>query len=144
MTLDIYRDSINSKHSYTNMEKTTEINRHTHLMSFYRILVKLLAGKANTLVNSTTSPKKCIHCLAVEEIYYTRNLTFIEPFSFSTSLVKWLLHGSKSLHALDGCYFPSSSVTTLQKFLQSSSQNKNKYFESGDVEVWADNTQKHG
>ena len=69
MTLDIYRDSINLKHSYTNMEKTTEINSHTHLMSFYRILVKLLAGKANTLVKSTTSPKKCIHCVAVGKIY---------------------------------------------------------------------------
>ena len=83
-------------------------------------------------------------CLAVEQIYYTRNLTFIGLFSFSTSLVKWLLHGSKSLHALDGCCYPSSSVTTLQKFLRSSSQDENKCFESGDVEVWADNTQRKG
>ena len=34
MNLDIYSDSINLKHSYTNMEKTTETDSHTHLMSF--------------------------------------------------------------------------------------------------------------
>ena len=70
-------------------------------MSFYRPLVKLLVGMADISLNSTTSPKK-MHalCLAVEEIHYTGNLTLIGPFSFSTSLVKWLLHGSNSLHAL--------------------------------------------
>ena len=83
-------------------------------------------------------------CLAVEQIYYTRNLTFIGTFSFSTSLVKWWLHGSKSSHALDGCFYPSGSVTTLRKFLQSSSQDENKCFGSGDVEVWANNTQRKG
>ena len=127
------------------MEKTTETDSHTHLMSFYRPLVKLLAGMADISLNSTTSPKK-MHalCLAVEQIYYTRNLTFIGPFSFSTSLVKWSFHGSKSSHALDGCSYPSGSVTTLQKFLRSSSQDENKCFESGDVEVWAENTQRKG
>ena len=83
-------------------------------------------------------------CLAFEQIYYTRNLTFIGPFSFSTSLVKWLLHHSKSSHTLDGCSYPSGSVTTLQKFLWSSSQDEDKCYESGDVEVWANNTQRKG
>ena len=118
MNLDIYRDSINLKHCYTYMEKTTEIDSHTCLMSFYRPLVKLLVGMVDILLNSTTSPKKMLAlCLAFEQIYYTRNLTFIGPFSFSTSLVKWLLYHSKSSHTLDGCSYPSGSVTTLQKFL---------------------------
>ena len=123
VNLDIYRDSINSKHSNTNMEKTAEIDSHTYLMSFYRPSMKLLVGMADISLNSTTSPKK-MHalCLAVEQIHYTRNLTFIGPFSFSNSLVKWSLHGSKSSHALDGCSYRSGSVTTLQKF---SSQDEN-------------------
>ena len=83
-------------------------------------------------------------CLAVQQIHYTRNPTFIGSFSFSTSLVKWLFHGSKLSHAFDGCSYPSGSVTTLQNFLQSSSQDENKCFESGDVEVWADNTERKG
>ena len=113
VNLDIYRDSINSKHSITNMEKTAEIDSHTYLMSFYRPSMKLLVGMADISLNSTTSPKK-MHalCLAVEQIHYTRNLTFIGPFSFSNSLVKWSLHGSKSSHALDGCSYRSGSVTT--------------------------------
>ena len=43
------------------MEKTTETDSHTNLMSFYRPLVKLLAGMADISLNSTTSPKKCMH-----------------------------------------------------------------------------------
>ena len=100
------------------MEKATEIDSQTHLMSFCRPLVKLLAGMADILLNSITSPKK-MHalCLAVEQIYYARRLTFIWPFSFSTSLVKWPLDGSKSSDSLDGCSYSSGSVTILQRFL---------------------------
>ena len=67
MNLDIYRHSINLKHSHVNMRKTTEIDSHTYLMSFCRPLVKLLVGMADILLNSTTSSKK-MHalCLAVE------------------------------------------------------------------------------
>ena len=59
MNLDIYRDSMNLKHSYTNMEKTKEIDSHTYLMSFYRPLVRLLVGMADISLNSTTK-KKCM------------------------------------------------------------------------------------
>ena len=92
------------------MEKTTETDSHTYLMSFYRPLVKLLVGMADISLNSTKSPLR----LVVEQIYYTKNLTFIGPFSFSTSLVKWFLHGSKLSNALDECSYPSGSVITLQ------------------------------
>ena len=61
MSLDIYSDLINLKHSYKNMKKTTEIDSHTHLMSFYRPLVKLLAGMADILLNSKTLQKKYMH-----------------------------------------------------------------------------------
>ena len=61
MSLDIYSDMINLKHSYKNMKKTTEIDSHTHLMSFYRPLVKLLAGMADILLNSKTLQKKYMH-----------------------------------------------------------------------------------
>ena len=60
MNLDIYRDSMNLKHSYTNMEKTKEIDSHTYLMSFYRPLVRLLVGMADISLNSTTKKKKCM------------------------------------------------------------------------------------
>ena len=62
--------------------------------------------------------------------------TFIGPFSFSTSLL------TKLPHALDRCTYPSSSVTTLKKFLWSSSQDENKCFENGNVKVWADKWEK--
>ena len=63
---------------------------------------------------------------------------------FSASLVKWALCGSKTAHSLDGCSYPSGCVTTLQKFLKSSAEQPNLCFNSDDVEVWADNTQRKG
>ena len=63
---------------------------------------------------------------------------------FSTSLVKWALHGSKIAHALNGCSYPNGCVNTLQKFLKSSAEQPNFCFNSGDVEVWADNAQRKG
>ena len=79
-------------------------------------------------------------CLALEQIYYIRNLNFIGPFSFSASLVKMALCGSKTAHALNGCSYPSGCITTLQKFFKSSAGQPNFCFSLGDVEVWADNT----
>ena len=77
-----------------------------------------------------------MHCVALEQIYYARNLNFLGPSLFSASLVKWALSGSKTVHALDGCSYPSGCVTTLQKFLKSSAKQPNLCFNSGDVEVW--------
>ena len=54
------------------------------------------------------------------------------PFSFSQDLVEWSFCGSKSAYALDA---------TLQKFLNNSTSEPNKCFPTGDVEVFADNTQ---
>ena len=54
------------------------------------------------------------------------------PFSFSQDLVEWSFCGSKSAYALDA---------TLQKFLNNSASEPNKCFPTGDVEVFADNTQ---
>ena len=56
--------------------------------------------------------------IALEPIYYIRNLNFIGPFSFSAFLVKWALCGSKTAQALHGCSYPSGCVTTLQNFLK--------------------------
>ena len=52
------------------------------------------------------------------------------------------LCGSKTAHAFDGCSYPKGCVTTSQKFLKSSAEQPNLCFNSGDVEVWADNTQR--
>ena len=62
------------------------------------------------------SKKTYALCLALEQIYFVRNLNFIGQFSFNASLVKWALCGSKTTNALDGCSYPSACLTTLQKF----------------------------
>ena len=51
-----------------------------------------------------------------------------------------ILWGSKTADALDGCSYPSGCVT-LQK---SSAEQHYSCFNSEDVEVWVDNTQRKG
>ena len=57
------------------------------------------------------------------------------PVFFSQGLVKWLFCGSKSAHTLDGALTASGSIATLQKFLNNSASEPNKF---------ADNTQHKG
>ena len=47
-------------------------------------------------------------------------------------------------HTLDGASTASRSIATLQKFLNNSASEPNKCFPTGDVEVFADNTQHKG
>lgn len=44
--------------------------------------------------------KTHVFCLALEQVYYTRNFTFTEQFPFSMSFVKWSFHRSKLSNAL--------------------------------------------
>ena len=73
-----------------------------------------------------------------------RNLNFIGPYSFSQGLLKWAFSGSKSAHSLDGTTSASGSVTTLRTWMKESVKNPNAIFDSGDVDVFADNTQCKG
>ena len=52
--------------------------------------------------------------------------------------------GSKSAHTLDCASTASGSIATLQKFLNNSASEPNKCFPTGDVEIFADNTQRKG
>ena len=52
--------------------------------------------------------------------------------------------GSKSAHTLDGASTATGSIVTLQKFLNNSASEPNKCFPTGDVKVFADNTQRKG
>ena len=72
---------------------------------------------------------------------FLRNHNFIGPFHFSKALVKWSMTGSKAAHSLDGAITASGSITSLRKVLQECSVEDN-VCPPGDVDVFADNTQK--
>ena len=83
-------------------------------------------------------------CLAIEQLYVTRNRMFIGPLSFSQGLLKWAFCGSKAAYALDGSTTASGSISSLRNVLKASSHDPNTCFDVGDVEVFADNTQRKG
>ena len=66
------------------------------------------------------------------------------PFSFIQGLVKWLFSGSKLVHTLDGASTASGSTAMLQNFLNNSASEPKKCFPTGNIEVFADNTQHKG
>ena len=90
------------------------------------------------------SRKEYSICLLIEQLYFTHNMKFIGPMSFSQGLVKWSFCGSKAVHALDGATTAYGSITTLRNVLKEASKHKNKCFGTGDVDVSADNTQRNG
>ena len=145
INLDIYNESVDMANTFSNLKETEKSTCDLHIKKFNSSLVSFLVSLTGIdLSKDKNSKKNYALCLALEQIYYIRNLNFIGPFSFSASLVKWALCGSKTAHALDGCSYPSGCVTTLQKFLKSSAEQPNLCFTTGDVEVWADNTQRKG
>ena len=73
-----------------------------------------------------------------------RNLNFIGPYSFSQGLVKWAFSGSKTTHSLDGTTSASGSVITLRAWMKESAKNPNVIYDSGGIDIFADNTQRKG
>ena len=54
------------------------------------------------------------------------------------------MHGSKTAHAIDGATTASGSVGTLRNRMRKLATEPNVCFESGDIDVFADNVQKIG
>ena len=80
-----------------------------------------------------------------KQIFSTRNSKFVGPVSFSQSLVKWYFSGSKAPHTIDGALTASGGIWSLQNALKCSANSKtNKCFETGDMDIFADNTQGTG
>ena len=81
--------------------------------------------------------------MTIEQILATRNAKSIGPLSFSQGLVKWSLSGSKTAHTVDRVSSASGSITTLRGVLKDNADNNRNFcFSSGNVDVFADNTQK--
>ena len=108
-----------------------------NLVNFWICLTNDKKGMVNKRLNQIA--------MIIEQILATRNAKFIGPLSFSQGLVKWSLSGSKTAHTIDGVSSASGSIKTLRGVLKhSADNNRNFCFSSGDVDVFADNTQKKG
>ena len=68
----------------------------------------------------------------------------IDPFSFAQGVVKWSFSGDKVADALDGGTTSSGSITAMKNLLCPLATEPNVCFANGDVDVFADNTQRTG
>ena len=59
-------------------------------------------------------------------------------------MLKWSFSGSKACHALDGTTTPCGSIAVLWQSMKEESNDKHLIFQSGDADVFADNTQRKG
>ena len=82
--------------------------------------------------------------MIIEQVLATRKAKFIGPLSCSQGLVKWALSGSEAAYTINGVSSASSSITILRGVLKKDSADNNISFcfSSGDVDVFAGNTQK--
>ena len=69
---------------------------------------------------------------------------FIDPFSFAQGLVKWSFSGGKVPDSLDGGTTSSGSITAMKNLLYQLATEPNVCFANGNVDVFADNTQRTG
>ena len=133
------------------MMNNAEYKKFTEIPPIELYLKKFNSSLVNFLICLTKDKKSMVNkrlnhiAMIIEQILATRNAKFIVPLSFSQGLVKWSLSGSKTAHTIDGVSSASGSITTLRGVLKDSADNNRNFcFSSGDVDVFADNTQKKG
>lgn len=140
----ILDDTKNLAGDYANLDNLANFDIQQFLKGRPKELVNFLSGATNICTENASLSKKTAFAILVEQLYYVRNKNYTGNVSFSQSLVKWALAGSKTITTIDGATTPSGSVTTLKKVLDNSSKQPNKCFSPGDVEVFADNSQRVG
>ena len=140
----IFEDSENISKKYRDINASTNVECSDFLKERPKSLLSFLNGIMTKDVGDCTQKKVYALCLLIEQLYVVRNSNFIGPFSFSQGLFKWTIHGSKISHALEGATTAAGSLRTLKGRLEYVSKTENKCFESGDVDIFADNVQRVG
>ena len=142
LNMDVY-------HRRKLMMNNAEYKKFTEIPPIELYLTKFNYSLVNFLICLTKDKKGMVNkrlnhiAIIIEQILATRNAKFIGPLNFRQGLVKWSLSGSKTAHIIDRVSSASGSITTLRGILKDSADNNiNFCFSSGDVDVFADNTQK--
>ena len=142
LELEIFKDSELLSSRYKKIEDFST-NLDKYLSERPKSLVDFLANVTKVDVNSSNKKKIYALAVAVEQLYAARNLLFVGPVSFGSSVVKWTFSGSSTAHTIDSTASACGSVSTLKKFFAESASTPN-LCPSGDIHIFADNTQRKG
>ena len=141
----IYKDTKKLAGKYKDISKSLTVDIKEYLDERPTPVIDLLSGLTTSRKWKDMTPKKQYPlCLLFEQLYLVRNANFVGPCSFSQGLLKWTVHGSKIAHTLDGAVTAAGSIRTLKRRLEECGNDKNRCFDGGDVDVFADNVQRVG
>ena len=125
--------------------RTEESTCGLHLKKFNSSLVLFLVSLTGIDTSKEKNLKKnYVLCLALEHIYYVRNSNFVGLFLSSASLVNGHYVDLKQHIPLMVAHILVAVVLLYKSFFKSPAEQPNLCFNSGDVEVWAGNTQRKG
>ena len=93
---DIYQDGVNITKEYKNMQTLKMIKPQRWVKQRNPLLLSFLNGVTGVTVDNSSEKKINAFTHIVEQIYYTRNLNIITPFSFRQNLVMYSSTHSKT------------------------------------------------
>ena len=93
---DIYQDGVNIMKEYKDMQMFKMIKPQRWLKQRNPLLLSFLNGVTGVTVDNSSEKKINAFTHIVEQIYYTRNLNIITPFSFRQNLVMYSSTHSKT------------------------------------------------
>ena len=93
---DIYQDGVNIMKEYKDMQMLKMIKPQRWLKQRNPLLLSFLNGVTGVTVDNSSEKKINAFTHIVEQIYYTRNLNIITPFSFRQNLVMYSSTHSKT------------------------------------------------
>ena len=93
---DIYQDGVNIMKEYKDMQMFKMIKPQRWLKQRNPLLLSFLNGVTGVTVDNSSEKKINAFTHVVEQIYYTRNLNIITPFSFRQNLVMYSSTHSKT------------------------------------------------
>ena len=93
---DIYQDGVNIMKEYKDMQMLKMIKPQRWLKQRNPLLLSFLNGVTGVTVDNSSEKKINAFTHIVEQIYYTRNLNIITPFSFWQNLVMYSSTHSKT------------------------------------------------
>lgn len=100
---EVYKDSLNIQKNVKEIDTLSLLNVKDFVSERPCVLTEFLKGitGVNVFDDKVLLKKAVSMCVLYEQLYYVRNGRFVGPFTFSHTLVKWAIAGSKTIASLD-------------------------------------------
>ena len=140
---DVYEDGISLKSKYKDTSYLSTLESKDFLQERNKLLMAFICGSSNIeFENQTTAPFLYAMAVAVEMIYFLRNLNLILPHCFMLNLIQSFTSGSKTVSKVNGKVTPGASYSTYKNWINAKGKNP-ILCPSGDLIIFFDNMGKY-